>query len=153
MEGMLNGKRKSEVLAERISGMDYGDTILHSEISSIIKEPYPSPKYNSIVNRAKKILLEDCSRYIECVKGTGYRITHPDDFVGESQKYVKRGVSAIKKGESILTHAPVNDMTLDGRMAYNRVHDRVMILNAAVQGANVEVKLLGKKPNQTALRE
>lgn len=152
MENMIKNKKKYEILAEKIAEMDYGDTVLHSEIVAIIDVPYPSQKYNSIVQQAKKILLNDYSRYIECVKGAGYRISYPDDFTKVSQKYVKRGVNAIKKSETILTNAPVNEMTEEGRTAYRRVHDRVVILNAAVQGANIEVKMLGKKRHPLALQ-
>ena len=115
MENMINNKKKSEILAEKIAAMDYGDTILHSEIVSIINEPYSSPKYNSIVQQAKKILLSEYSRNIECIRSTGYRISYPDDFTKVSQKHLKRGVNAIKKSETILMHAPVNDMTDEGR--------------------------------------
>ena len=145
MDEMIDNKKKCEILAERISQLEYGDTILHSDIAGIILEPHFSPKYNAIVQRAKKLLLNKYSRHIESVKNVGYRITYPDDFVVASQKCVKRGVNAIKKGEKILINAPVAEMTDDGRDAYRRVHDRVLILSAAVNGASVEVKQLGKR--------
>lgn len=146
----VKGKKKSEILAEKISGMNYGDDILHSEIAAIIQEPYHSQRFNSIVQQSKKILLTEYSKNLESVRGVGYRISYPDDFTNASQKYVKRGVNAIRKSEKILTHAPVKDMSEEGRTTYRRVHDRVVILNAAIQGASVEVKMLSKKAHPFA---
>ena len=39
----------------------------------------------------------------------------------------------------------LNDMTLQERMEYQRVHDRAVILQASMRGASVELKTLGKK--------
>ena len=39
----------------------------------------------------------------------------------------------------------LNDMTLDEIMEYRRVHDREIILAAAMKGAHVELKTLGEK--------
>lgn len=39
----------------------------------------------------------------------------------------------------------LNDMTLQERMEYQRVHDRAVILQASMKGVSVELKTLGEK--------
>lgn len=153
MNELIKNKKKSEILVEKIISMDFGDTILHSEIADLIREPYPSQKYNSTIQKAKKVLLKEYGRHIECVRGDGYRITHPDDFTGASLKHYNRGFREMKKGEDVLTYAPVQHMSEEGRITYRRVHDRAVILNASMRGAKVEMKALSKKQHPFALAE
>lgn len=147
---MKKYNQKSELLVEKIIRMEYEEVILHTEITSIIEVDKGTARYDSIVQEAKKILLNDYNRHIQNIRGIGYKITHPDDYVVESAKSIKRGVNAIKKGENIINHAPVAAMSIEGRDAYRKTADRIAILSAAAQGANVEVKLLSKKRNPLA---
>lgn len=145
MNEIIENKKKSEILAEMISKLNYGDVILHKDISSIIQEKYPSCKYNTTVQKCKKILLEKYDKAIECVRGDGYRVVKPDDFVFHSLNHYKRGFNEIKKGHNILTHAPVKDMSNDGRDSFRRVYDRSVILQASLKGVSVELKSLAEK--------
>ena len=43
------------------------------------------------------------------------------------------------------TAKSLNEMSLDERMEYQRMHDRVVILQAAMKGASVELRTLGEK--------
>ena len=151
MNELISNKKKSELLAEKIASMNYEDVITHKEISVLISEPYPSGKYTAAVTKARKILLENHCRCIECVVGDGYRVVHPDNFVNQSLKHFKRGFKEIKKAENTLTHAPIKHMSEEGRIVFQRVHDRAVILNAAMQGASVEIKTLSKKTHPLAL--
>ena len=45
----------------------------------------------------------------------------------------------------------LNDMTLAEIMEYRRVHDRAVILAAAMKGARVELKTLGEKKHPYAV--
>lgn len=152
MNEIIKNKKKSEILAEKFAETDYGDVLLHSEISVIIQEPYPSPKYSMTISKAKKILLHKYQKCIECIIGDGYRVIYPDDFVGSALKHYKKGFNEMKKGEDTLQNAPVQNMTEEGRMVFRRVYDRAVILNASVQGATVEIKALAKKPHPFALQ-
>lgn len=49
------------------------------------------------------------------------------------------------------TTKSLHDMPLHERMEYQRVHDRAVILQAAMKGASVELKTLGKKNHPFAL--
>lgn len=145
MNEIIENKKKSEVLAEMIASLNYGDVVSHRQISTLICEKHPSPKYFSTVGKAKKILLKEYNKVIESINGDGYRVVNPDDFVEKSLKYYKRGFNSMKKGNDILVNSPTKDMTPEGRAAHRRVSDRVVVLNASIMGARVELKELSKK--------
>jgi len=137
-------KQKWEILFESIKNMEYGDIITHAEISKLINEPYGSNKYSSIVQRAKKELLKN-SRQIESIRETGYRVLEPDSYVDESMSKFKQGFNKLKKGNDLLTFAPVKDMSDEGRDTYRHVSDRARSLYAVMAGGCTELKLLSKK--------
>lgn len=145
MNELIENKKKSEILAESISLLSYESVITHNEISRIIHEPYPSTRYNSTVSKAKKILLKQHHKSIESIRGDGYRVIHPDNFVDASLKHYKRGFNEMQKGADTLKYAPVADMTEEGRITYRRVHDRAVILQASMKGASVELKTLAER--------
>lgn len=154
MNEIIKNKKKSEILAETISKLNYGDVLKHSTIANIIQEDYPSQKYTSTIAKAKKILLNKYNRCIESIVGDGYRVVKPDDYVNHSLKHYKRGFNEMSKGAATLQHAPVQDMTTEGRTIFRRVYDRAVILNASLKGASVELKTLSsKKQHPYALSE
>lgn len=145
MNEVIENRTKSEVLAERINELNYGDVITHQQISGIIEEDYPSNKYTSTIAKAKRILLRKYNKTIENIVGDGYRVVEPDNFVDQSLRHYKRGFNEMQKGYDTLEHAPIKDMTQEGIITYRRVHDRAVILAAAMKGAHVELKTLGEK--------
>jgi hypothetical protein len=142
---LLKDKKKQEILAENLSTMDYGTVINHEQIAQLIDEAYPSTKYNSTVTAAKKILLRDYGKVIENIKKTGYRIVQPDNYTDASMSHFRRGFKAMQKGTDTLAGAPINDMTEEGRETYRRVYDRVVTLQASMNGVKAELKTLTKK--------
>lgn len=150
MNEIIKNKKKSEIIVDIISTMKYGEVITHTVISEVIGEPYPSQKYMSTVQKAKKILLSDYGKILESIRGDGYRVVSPDDYVNHSLKHYKRGFNEFQKGSDTLSHAPVKDMTEEGRNAYRRVNDRAIVLNASIKGAVVELKTLGEKKHPFA---
>lgn len=151
MNEVIENKKKSEILAEKINEMNYGDVITHKQIASIIEEDYPSNKYSTTIAKTKKILLKKYNKTLECIIGDGYRVTDPDDFVNQSLKHYKRGFNEMRKGYEVLEYAPTKDMTKEGRDTYRRVHDRAITLAAAMKGASVELRTLGQKKHPFAL--
>lgn len=145
MNEMIKNKKKSEVLAEEIAKMKYGDVISHSKISSIIHEEYHTQRYTSTIQKAKKILLKEYGIVLESIRGNGYRVVLPDDYVTHSLKHYKKGFNEFQKGADTLSHAPVNEMSDEGRITYRRVNDRAVLLHASIKGAVVELKTLGEK--------
>ena len=84
MNELIRNKKKSEILADYIATLNYGDVILHSEIENIIEEKYGTPKYNAEIARTKKLILRKYHKIIENIRGDGYRIIKADDFVSHS---------------------------------------------------------------------
>ena len=143
-----NNKKKSEVLAEKLNELNYGDFISHDQIASVIEEDYGSNKYSSVIAKARKILLKKYNKAIENIPGDGYRVVAPDDFVKQSLKHYKRGFNEMQKGYDHLEYAPVENMSVEGRDTYMRVHDRAIILQASMQGVKAELKTLSGKRKQ-----
>lgn len=151
MNEVIENRKKSEVLAEKLNELSYGDFISHEQIATIIEEPYGSNKYASTISKAKKVLLKKYNKTLECIIGDGYRLVNPDDFVQQSLKHYKRGFNEMGKGYEVLEYAPTKDMTKEGRDTYRRVHDRAITLAAAMKGASVELRTLGQKKHPMAL--
>lgn len=151
MNEIIKNRKKSEILAEKINELNYGDVITHQQIASIIQEDYPSNRYASTIAKAKKLLLKKYNKTLENIIGDGYRVTDPDDFVQQSLKHYKRGFNEMGKGYEVLEYAPTKNMSKEGLCIYRRVHDRAITLQAAMKGASVELKTLGKKKHPFAI--
>ena len=145
MNSVVKTKKKYELLVDVVSKYDYGDTITHQDIESIIGEHYRTAKYNSVVNQAKKHLLENHSKAIENMRGYGYRVIQPDDYVKRSLCHYKRGFNEIQKGKDILDYAPTENMSQEGRETYRAVYDRSVTLISSMAGAKVEIIGLSRK--------
>lgn len=145
MNKMIKNQKVSEVLAEKIMQLNYGDVVQHRDIERITGYSYNGKQYNSIVQSAKKIIIRQSGKMLESIRGVGYRVVMPDNYVDHSLKHYKRGFKEFEKGFSTLNHAPINEMSEEGRTTYRRVNDRATLLNASMKGAMVELKTLGKK--------
>ena len=152
MNEIIGNRKKSEVLAEKINELNYGDVITHQQIASVIEEEYPSNKYSSTIAKTKKLLLKKYNKTLENVVGDGYRLVKPGDFVQQSLKHYKRGFNEMGKGYEVLEHAPIKDMSKEDLNTYRRVHDRAITLAAAMKGTAVELKTLGEKKHPMALK-
>ena len=144
MSEVLKNKKKSEILAERIKELYYGEVVSHKRISKGIEEDYPSNKYSTTISKARKLLMKE-GICLENIIGDGYRIVNPDNFVDHSLKHYKRGFNEMQKGYDVLTYAPTKNMSQEGRVRYRRVHDRAVTLTAAMKGASVELKTLSSQ--------
>ena len=144
MVGIMKNKKKSELLAEYIQTLHYGDIITHEQIAGSIDVQYKSNQYATLISQTRKILQQH-GIFLEIIKGNGYRVVEPDNVVNESLKHYKRGFTAMQKGYDTLNYAPTKDMTPEGREIYRRVHDKAITLTASMKGATVELKMLGNK--------
>jgi len=143
MSELINNKKKEEILYDYIINLNYGDTVLHQDIEEIIQENHDSKKYHSIIQKAKRKLLES-SKGLENVKGIGYRVIHPDNYTDLSLKYIKSGYRRIDNGFKVLQYAPVNDMSKEGFERYRHIRDSANRLHAMVAGGCTEIKMLSK---------
>lgn len=151
MNEIIENRKKSEILAEKLSELAYGDFISHEQIATLIEEPYGTNKYGSTIAKAKKLLLKKYNKAIENIPGDGYRLTKPGDFVQQSLKHYKRGFNEMQRGYDTLEHAPTKDMSKEEISTYRRVHDRAITLQAAIKGVSVELRTLGQKKHPMAL--
>jgi len=151
MNEIIENRKKSEILAEELSKLNYGEFISHRRIASIIDEEYPSNRYSSEISKAKKILLKKYRKTMESIIGDGYRLVNPDEYVDHSLKHYKRGFKEMQKGYDVLEHAPKEHMSKEGLDAYRRVHDRTTILAASMKGVSVELKILGQKKHPLSI--
>lgn len=151
MNEIIENRKKSEILAEKLNELSYGDFISHEQIATIIEEPYGSNKYTGTISKAKKVLLKKYNKTLECIIGDGYRLVNPGDFVQQSLKHYKRGFNEMGKGYEVLEYAPTKDMSKEDLNTYRRVHDRAITLAAAMKGASVELRTLGQKKHPMAL--
>jgi len=140
----MDNSEKIKALAEAFIGKGYGGALTHYEIANIIEERENSRRYRSVVDGAKKRLLE-CGKMIENVRGVGYRVVYPDEYAEQSAKCVVSGARRIDKGTKIIRNAPVKDMSREGVQEYNVVADKMRILQAAICGAKVEINMLTVK--------
>lgn len=145
MNEIIENKKKSEILAEKINTLNYGDIITHIQISEVIMEKYPSSKYSTEISKTRKILLKKYGKIIENISGDGYRVVMPDNYVDNSMKHYKRGFNEMQKGYDTLSHAPIKDMSKEGLQTYRRVNDRAVILAASLKGVSVELKMLSER--------
>lgn len=135
---------KVQRLSEYIMTKNYGDIIYHQEIAEQIGEHMNTPRYFSTVTAAKKALLE-AGRMIKSVRRSGYQVVVPDDYTAHAVQHVVDAGKKIDRGAKIMRIAPVSNMTPEGVESYNRVNDRLQILQASITGAKVELKMLGAR--------
>ena len=140
----MTKEEKVKALVDAFINENYGSTIEHWKIAGIIEEKVGSQQYRSVVDRAKRDLL-DSGKMIASVHGVGYRVVTPDEYTDQSARCVVSGARRIDKGTRILENAPVKDMTQHGVQRYSNISDRIHILQAAVCGAKVEIKMLNSK--------
>ena len=140
----MDRAEKIKTVVEEFLAKNYGETIEHFQIASLIGEKIGTQEYRYVVRKAEKKLLE-CGKMIANVRGVGYKVVDPDEYTGQSAKRVMNGARQIDYGAKILRNAPTKDMSQAGLQAYNAVNDRMMILQAALSGTKTEINMLSNK--------
>ena len=133
-------------LVKAIEERDYGDVLPFEEIGHIIGQKYGTTTYNDILQAARRRLIT-AGHMVVNVRGIGYKVCVPDGYTNEGVRYMRQGARKIDRGAKIISHAPVNDMSPEARAAHNRVNDRMMMLQAAMAGASVEIHMLSARKN------
>ena len=146
MNDLIKNKQKYELLVDYIESLTYGTVIFHWEISNIINEAYNTPKYGSIITKAKEILWLR-GKAIESIRGQGYRVMEPDSYNNKAVGLLKQGFSRIRTAEDILNNSPTKDMSEEGLMTHQNIQDKMRIVFAHTTGVRIEVNLLAKKPS------
>lgn len=139
-----------EDLVAHVLKLGYGETIPHSEIEGILGEPHSSSKYFDLVRRANKNLLSH-QKMMQNLRGVGYQIIEPDEYVGVAVHHYSKAFRRLKRGNDVLVNAPVACMSREGMDAHRAVSDRARSLFASMSGGCVELKLLARKPSPLAV--
>lgn len=142
----MSRKEAIDNLVKAVEERNYGDVLNFDEIGGIINQEYGSVAYSDILQAARKRLIA-AGHMIVNVRGIGYKVCVPDNYTGEGVRYMRQGARKIDRGAKIISHAPVNDMTPAAREAHNRVNDRMVLLQAAMAGASVEIHMLSSNNN------
>ena len=142
----MNRKDAIDCLVKAVEGMDYGRVLGLDEIGNIIEQKYGTAAYSDILQAARKRLIA-AGHMIVNVRGIGYKVCPPDNYTDEGVRQMRVGARRIDAGAKILNHAPVSDMSPAARESYNRVHDGMMRLQAAVAGRSVEIHMLSAREN------
>lgn len=137
-------QERINALVDQFLAMDYGDTLEHYKIEGIINLRQKDREYQDIVQAAKK-RLEEVGRTVKSVRKVGYQLVMPDDYVDIAASHVRTATKQINHGKQILDHAPEDKMTPEGRDTYRRTHDRMTALDAIMQGARTEIRVLTVK--------
>ena len=136
--------KKVEKLVDYFMEKEYGVIVYHQEIAALIDAKYGSYAYKSIVNTAKKKLLES-GHMIDSVRKSGYQVVEPDAYTDKAVGKVHSAVRNINDGQKIMDNAPVNDMSPVGLEIHNQVNDRFRLVRASMTGSKVEITMLSKK--------
>lgn len=142
----MNRKDSIDGIVKAVENRSYGDVLTFAEIGEIIGQRYGTMAFGSILQAARKRLIE-AGHMIVNVRGIGYKVCYPDNYTGEGVRYMRMGARKIDRGAKIISHAPVNDMSPEAREAHNRVNDRMVTLQAAMAGASVEIHMLESRKN------
>lgn len=136
-----NKKQIWEVMLEEFNQFTYGDTITHNRLERITGVSRNSGYYRSAIAKVKKIMQAQ-SKMIASVRGEGYRIVEPNEYVYHSASKVSSSCRKMKQALDIQLSAPVDKMTDADRNISQRVLDRLMVVNATMQGERTTIKML-----------
>lgn len=141
-----------ENVVNEVVKKDYNEIISHIDLSILLNVDYKSKEYFSYMTKIKKVLLEK-GKALESVHGVGYRIANPDNYSAMAINQYRLGFNRLKKGEKILTYAPIKEMTEEGFNTFRQVSDKAQQLHAALAGGVVELKLLNRKKEHPLLHK
>ena len=139
-------------LIEQAVNWDYGSIHNHKEVADTMNLNPGTGEYYRNVNAANKKLLESGKKLVN-IKDKGYQVLSPDDYAKESARKVEQGKKRIKQAHKVLTYAPVESMSEDGKRRFTTFSDRLSAFSALVQGASVELKMLAAQKPRIRLSE
>lgn len=122
---------------------DYGTFKTHEELASSIFMKKDDRRYRSCIHRANQKLIEN-GKVLKCIHGKGYVVMMPDDYLTESHKVKQKAMRQFDRSHELLTNAPVNNMTEEGRQKYVESYDRSCMIQSVLHGRVKEVKQLKK---------
>jgi hypothetical protein len=86
-----------------------------------------------MIQKANTILIPK-GLYLANIRGLGYQVTYPDDYVLESEKITKQMNQKSRKRCNLLINAPLDLMSAEKRQQIIVMTDRALTINSILQG-------------------
>ena len=120
---------------------DYGTEKTHEELADLIFLKPLTQKYRNVMSMVNKKLIEH-GKMLKSVRGVGYLVVSPDEYLKESLSYQKKAVKNYDTSYKILENAPVEDMSAEAKSKHKVLYERSTILQAMLNGGLKQSKKL-----------
>ena len=125
-------------LANHVMNYEAGTKFAHDELADVMLVKSGSQKYYNLMQKAIAKLTEIGVR-LSNVKGFGYKILTPDEWVTEAKLKIKKGGKSIYEAQKIVNHAPLLEMSKDVRNECLQLHDAILKHKFLLSGGVVSI--------------
>lgn len=101
---------ESRLLVEHFKEIPFGTRISHEDIEILISMKRGTP-YFGVITKWRRDILRDHHKHIRNVRGFGYEVTMPDDYLDEGRRDFRLSVRRSKRGHLTIQVAPLDSMT------------------------------------------
>lgn len=126
-------------LVDKAKNWDYGETHTHKEIEEMTGVAYNSTKYRSMIERAKKELLDNHQKLLKAIPGVGYRVLIPDHMTDEVTTLFRAGIRRVEKGVWVGMQTPLSLLSHEKQDVHKRIMDHYACGLAMMKGKQTEV--------------
>lgn len=127
-----------QTLTEYLINEPVGKVFDHDELARKMLVKEGSQKYYNLMQKTISHLTTVGIR-LSNVKGVGYKILAPDEWVVEIKSKMKKGGKALAEAHLIINHAPYLKMSEEVRLECIKIHDVIMKQKFLLSGGLVEV--------------
>jgi hypothetical protein len=115
-----------------------GTQFSHDELAELMLVKSGSQKYYNQMQKAIANLTEFGVR-LSNVKGHGYKVLTPDEWLDEAKAKAKKGGKSIYEAQNIINNAPLLQMSEDVRMECLKMHDAILKHKFMLTGGVVSI--------------
>lgn len=123
-----------------------GKVFSHDVLANVVNLIPRSNKYYTTVIKTIKYLTSFGIR-LSNVKGVGYKILSPDEWVTEIKSRIRRGESHFTEAQYILNHAPITLMSAEVKEQCLQLHDAIIKRKFVLAGGVTSYLDTGKNIN------
>lgn len=121
-----------------VMNYEAGTLFEHEVLASKMQVKSCSQKYYNLMQKAIDKLTEIGIR-LSNVKGTGYKILTPDEWVVEAKSKIKKGGKSIQEAQYIVSHAPYLQMSEVARNECLQLHDSIVKHKFLLSGGVISI--------------
>jgi hypothetical protein len=116
-------------LCDAFADLKVGATILYSDVSAVIGVPYPSNRWNSVVDAWRKHLLgQETNLDLARIAGTHLLVLSAPQRVDKGSENVRRRVRAIRRDANRVANVPTAELDDISKRRRDHVLQRAAIL-------------------------